>query len=269
MHLLTLRQTSREKKLPAFYVLDSIVKNVGTPYTLFFGRQLYSTFMAAYALVDQPVRRKMDEMLKTWKEPVPGSMDTRPVFPPEVTRPIENALIRAKTSYLQESRSQPNAYQQPSGHMSQQPFNQHYQQPAQQTTNQHYQQPAQILQQTTNQHYHQPTQMPQQTTNQHYQQPAQISQQPTSQQSPEHMLDPVTLNTIMATLIARGVLPAVPASVQTPLQPITSIPPGFPPPLLSTPPPIPQYISTPPSQARTPLAEIPNDVVLKPASLKM
>ena len=257
MHLLTLCQTSREKKLPAFYVLDSIVKNVGTPYTLFFGRQLYSTFMAAYALVDQPVRRKMDEMLKTWKEPVPGSMDTRPVFPPEVTRPIENALIRAKTSYLQESRSQPNAYQQPSGHMSQQPFNQHYQQP------------AQISHQTTNQQYQQPPQMPQQTTNQHYQPPAHMSQQPTSQQSTENMLDPVTLNTIMATLIARGVLPAVPASVQTPLQPITSIPPGFPPPLLSTPPPIPQYISTPPSQARTPLAEIPNDVVLKPASLKM
>jgi pre-mRNA cleavage complex 2 protein Pcf11 len=43
----------------------------------------------------------MDEMLKTWKEPVPGSMDTRPVFPPDVTRPIENALIKAKTSYLQ------------------------------------------------------------------------------------------------------------------------------------------------------------------------
>ena len=257
MHLLTLRQTSREKKLPAFYVLDSIVKNVGTPYTLFFGRQLYSTFMAAYALVDQPVRRKMDEMLKTWKEPVPGSMDTRPVFPPEVTRPIENALIRAKTSYLQESRSQPNAYQQPSGHMSQQPFNQHYQQP------------AHMSQQTTNQQYQQPPQISQQTTNQHYQPPAHMSQQPTSQQSTENMLDPVTLNTIMATLIARGVLPAVPASVQTPLQPITSIPPGFPPPLLSTPPPIPQYISTPPSQARTPLAEIPNDVVLKPASLKM
>lgn len=100
-HLLTLCQTAPPKKLPAFYVLDSVVKNVGTPYTLFFGRQLYSTFMEAYALVDNSVRRKMDEMLKTWKEPVPGSMDTRPVFPPEVTRPIENALIKAKTSFLQ------------------------------------------------------------------------------------------------------------------------------------------------------------------------
>ncbi|POS83640.1 hypothetical protein EPUL_002817, partial [Erysiphe pulchra] len=96
-----IKTTSPHKKLPSFYVLDSVVKNVGTPYTLFFGRQLYATFMEAYALVDNNVRRKMDEMLKTWKEPVPGSMDTRPVFPPEVTRPIENALIKAKTSFLQ------------------------------------------------------------------------------------------------------------------------------------------------------------------------
>ena len=43
----------------------------------------------------------MDEMLKTWKEPVPGSMDPRPVFPAEITRPIENALIKAKTSFVQ------------------------------------------------------------------------------------------------------------------------------------------------------------------------
>lgn len=47
------------------------------------------------------MRRKMDEMLKTWKEPVPGSMDTQPVFPPEITRPIENALIKARTSAVQ------------------------------------------------------------------------------------------------------------------------------------------------------------------------
>lgn len=100
--LLTHFQASPQKKLPAFYVLDSVVKNVGTPYTLFFGRQLYSTFMEAYALVDNSTRRKMDEMLKTWKEPVPGSMDTRPVFPPEITRPIENALIKARTSALQQ-----------------------------------------------------------------------------------------------------------------------------------------------------------------------
>ncbi len=77
------------------------MKNVGTPYTLFFGRKLYQTFMDAYASVDNTTRRKMDEMLKTWKEPVPGSIDPRPVFPPEVVRPIENALIKARTNALQ------------------------------------------------------------------------------------------------------------------------------------------------------------------------
>lgn len=57
--------------------------------------------MQAYALVDNNVRRKLDEMLKTWKEPVPGSIESRPVFPAEITRPIENALIKARTSAAQ------------------------------------------------------------------------------------------------------------------------------------------------------------------------
>jgi len=43
----------------------------------------------------------MDEMLKTWKEPVPGASDTRPVFARDVTSPIENALIKARTSAIQ------------------------------------------------------------------------------------------------------------------------------------------------------------------------
>jgi pre-mRNA cleavage complex 2 protein Pcf11 len=94
-------QVAPHKKLPSLYVLDSIVKNVGTPYTLFFGKRLYDTYMNAYASVDMPTRRKMDEMLRTWKEPIPGSIDTRPVFPPDVTRPIENALLKARTSAME------------------------------------------------------------------------------------------------------------------------------------------------------------------------
>lgn len=100
------------KKLGALYLLDSIVKNVGTPYTLYFGKKLYQTFMDAYASVDIPTRRKMDEMLRTWKEPVPGSLDTRPVFPPDVTRPIENALIKHRTTTLQSQREHARSQQQ-------------------------------------------------------------------------------------------------------------------------------------------------------------
>ena len=71
--------------------------------------------MEAYALVDLSTRRKMDEMLKTWKEPVPGSIDIRPVFPPEVTRPIENALIKARTSAVQAHQEKMRSQQQNMG----------------------------------------------------------------------------------------------------------------------------------------------------------
>jgi pre-mRNA cleavage complex 2 protein Pcf11 len=66
---------------------------------------MYQIFMNAYSLVDQQTRRKLDEMLRTWKEPVPGSLDTRPVFPPEVTRSIESALIKARTAVLESQKS--------------------------------------------------------------------------------------------------------------------------------------------------------------------
>ena len=62
--------------------------------------------MDAYTAVSEPVRRKLDEMLKTWKEPVPGSIETRPVFPLETIRPIENALIKARTAAIQQQTEQ-------------------------------------------------------------------------------------------------------------------------------------------------------------------
>jgi len=89
-------QVPPARTLPALYVLDSVVKNVPTPYALYFGPKLYTIFMGAYAKVDNATRRKMDEMLKTWKEPVPGSISTKPVFPPDLVRPIENALIAVR-----------------------------------------------------------------------------------------------------------------------------------------------------------------------------
>ena len=68
--------------------------------------------MDTYARVDNPTRRKMDEMLKTWKQPIAGSMDPRPVFPPDVVRPIENALITARTNALQAQQEQARSQQQ-------------------------------------------------------------------------------------------------------------------------------------------------------------
>ncbi|CAN8103797.1 unnamed protein product [Discula destructiva] len=101
-----IKKAPPQRKLPAIYLLDSIVKNVGTPYTLFFGKNLYQTFMEVYASVDQRTRQKLEEMLQTWKEPVPGSIDSTPVFPPDVIRPIENALLKARTTALQAQQEQ-------------------------------------------------------------------------------------------------------------------------------------------------------------------
>ena len=94
-------QVPPDRKLPAFYVLDSIAKNVGGAYTRCLSQNLYHTFMNAYASVQAPIRKKLDEMVKTWKEPVPGSTDTRPVFPVETTRPIETNLIKFRTLAFQ------------------------------------------------------------------------------------------------------------------------------------------------------------------------
>ncbi|EWC45026.1 hypothetical protein DRE_06306 [Drechslerella stenobrocha 248] len=101
-----IQKTSPLRKLPALYLLDSIAKNVGTPYTLFFGRNLYRTFMDAYSLVESPVRRKLEEMLQTWKQPVPGSTSSNPLFPADTTRKIDNALIKARTAAVQQQQKQ-------------------------------------------------------------------------------------------------------------------------------------------------------------------
>ncbi|KAK4172435.1 putative PCF11 component of pre-mRNA 3'-end processing factor CF I [Triangularia setosa] len=101
-----IKEAPASKTLPALYVLDSIVKNVPTPYALYFGPKLYQIFMGSYTKVDSATRRKMDEMLKTWKEPVAGSISKKPVFPLELVRPIENALLAARNAYMQQANFQ-------------------------------------------------------------------------------------------------------------------------------------------------------------------
>ncbi|KAF2755102.1 hypothetical protein EJ05DRAFT_122641 [Pseudovirgaria hyperparasitica] len=101
-----IKTTRPEFKLPALYVLDAIVKFVGTPYTVYLSRDLYKTFMEAYSLMAQTTRRAMDNLLQTWKAPPPESMEKRPVFPPEITRDIENALIKIRTITVQSQQQQ-------------------------------------------------------------------------------------------------------------------------------------------------------------------
>lgn len=61
--------------------------------------------MLAYSQVDPLVRRKLEEMLKTWREPVPGSLSSVPVFPLASTQSIVDALNRFRA--VAASRGQP------------------------------------------------------------------------------------------------------------------------------------------------------------------
>lgn len=88
-------------------MLDSIVKNVGSPYTVYFSRNLYQTFMGAYSQVDTNVRRKLEEMLKTWREPVPGSTSTQPVFQHTATQSIVDNLTKFRATSTPQPRYPP------------------------------------------------------------------------------------------------------------------------------------------------------------------
>jgi pre-mRNA cleavage complex 2 protein Pcf11 len=73
--------------------------------------------MHAYSQVDANVRRKLEEMLKTWREPVPGSTSTQPVFQHNATQGIVDNLNKLRASSIQQPRfpgAQPPAARLPS-----------------------------------------------------------------------------------------------------------------------------------------------------------
>ncbi|ODV86754.1 hypothetical protein CANARDRAFT_27155 [[Candida] arabinofermentans NRRL YB-2248] len=84
------------QKLYALYLLDSICKNVGVPYTHLFNINIFKTFTSVYSLVDDPTRVKMIKLFKTWKIPMPITGLT--VFQQEQLDRIEQFLIKATAS---------------------------------------------------------------------------------------------------------------------------------------------------------------------------
>ncbi|TFK29396.1 hypothetical protein FA15DRAFT_664345 [Coprinopsis marcescibilis] len=59
-------------KLPAFYLLDAISKNVYDPYARRFASVVTQLFLDTYSQVDAQTRTKMDEMLLTWRTGSPA-----------------------------------------------------------------------------------------------------------------------------------------------------------------------------------------------------
>lgn len=62
-------------KLPAFYVLDAISKNINDPYAAKFSAFVVPLFLEAYGQVDVPTRGKMEEMLVTWRTGNPSGKE--------------------------------------------------------------------------------------------------------------------------------------------------------------------------------------------------
>jgi pre-mRNA cleavage complex 2 protein Pcf11 len=62
-------------KLPAFYLLDAISKNVYDPYARVFASFVIPLFLDTYRSVDASTRSKMDEMLLTWRTGSPNGKE--------------------------------------------------------------------------------------------------------------------------------------------------------------------------------------------------
>jgi pre-mRNA cleavage complex 2 protein Pcf11 len=62
-------------KLPAFYLLDAISKNVYEPYARHFTAFVIPLFLETYDQVDQNTRSKMEEMLLTWRTGSPSGKE--------------------------------------------------------------------------------------------------------------------------------------------------------------------------------------------------
>lgn len=64
-------------KVPAWYLLDAISKNVNEPYARLFASVITPLFLQSYDSVDSSTRSKMEEMLLTWRI---GSPSGRELF---------------------------------------------------------------------------------------------------------------------------------------------------------------------------------------------
>ena len=76
-------------KLPAFYLLDAISKNVYEPYAVKFSAIVVPLFLDTYFDVDHTTRIKMDEMLATWRS---GSPHGKELFGVAVQVAIERSI---------------------------------------------------------------------------------------------------------------------------------------------------------------------------------
>ncbi|KAI0307289.1 hypothetical protein B0F90DRAFT_1807928 [Multifurca ochricompacta] len=76
-----IRRVPPEIKLPAFYLVDALSKNVFDPYAGLFASIVAPLFLETYQQVDQQTRGKMEEMLLTWRTGAPNGRELFGVGP--------------------------------------------------------------------------------------------------------------------------------------------------------------------------------------------
>lgn len=83
-----------QHKLYVMYLLDSICKNIGSPYNLLFAKNLFKVFTETYTVVpDTATRQNLINLFKTWTTAKTGTGS--PLFPVELIKKIEKFIINA------------------------------------------------------------------------------------------------------------------------------------------------------------------------------
>ncbi|KAI0702864.1 hypothetical protein BC835DRAFT_21604 [Cytidiella melzeri] len=90
-----IRRASPPTKLPAFYLLDAMSKNVFEPYARLFAPVVVRLFLDTYEVVDQATRHKMEEMLGTWRT---GAPTGRQLFGVVAQQAIEREIWRGQST---------------------------------------------------------------------------------------------------------------------------------------------------------------------------
>ncbi|KAL9935270.1 hypothetical protein V8E36_005618 [Tilletia maclaganii] len=76
-------------RLPALYLVDSISKNIGQPYTTNWSGIITRLFLETFRVVDAPTRQRLEELLATWRK---GGPNGSPLFGESAQWTIERSL---------------------------------------------------------------------------------------------------------------------------------------------------------------------------------
>ncbi|KAI8802111.1 hypothetical protein BJ742DRAFT_834613 [Cladochytrium replicatum] len=82
-----IRNAPPKQKLPVFYLLDSICKNLGAVYTKQFSQNLIRTYLVAFDAMENEEKQRLQKVLMTWWNH-PGG----PLFPPTLLHQLDSAV---------------------------------------------------------------------------------------------------------------------------------------------------------------------------------